>query len=71
MNKKGNELANQGKLIADATVAPADISYPTDLELLNQAREVTEEIIDSLYQSLLDKEKKSQEHIVRKRGRII
>ena len=25
VNKKGNELANQGKLIADATVAPADI----------------------------------------------
>ena len=33
-----NELPNRGKLIIDATCAPADISYPTDLGLLNQAR---------------------------------
>jgi len=32
---------NQGKLILDATCAPADISYPTDLKLLNQARQHT------------------------------
>src|SRR4028118_461647 len=30
---------NQGRLILDATCAPADISYPTDLKLLNQPRE--------------------------------
>ena len=30
------ESKNQGKLIIDATCAPADISYPTDLNLLNQ-----------------------------------
>ena len=29
------ESKNQGKLIIDATCAPADISYPTDLNLLN------------------------------------
>ena len=29
------ENQNQGKLIIDATCAPADISYPTDLNLLN------------------------------------
>jgi hypothetical protein len=28
----------RGKLILDATCAPADISYPTDFSLLNQAR---------------------------------
>jgi hypothetical protein len=39
---------NQGKLILDATCAPADISYPTDLKLLNQARVQTEKIIDIL-----------------------
>jgi hypothetical protein len=31
--------SNQGKLLLDATCAPADISYPTDLSLLNEARE--------------------------------
>jgi hypothetical protein len=30
---------NRGKLIADATCAPADIRYPTDVSLLNEARE--------------------------------
>jgi len=28
---------NGGKLLIDATVAPADIKYPTDVDLLNQA----------------------------------
>ncbi len=35
----------------DATCAPADITYPTDLKLLNAAREKTEKIIDVLHQS--------------------
>ncbi len=39
------ERKNKGKLILDATCAPGDIKYPTDLELLNQARK-TIEIID-------------------------
>lgn len=41
--------ANRGKLIVDATCAPADIAYPTDLNLLNDAREKAEQIIDVLY----------------------
>jgi len=40
---------HQGKLILDATVAPQAIRYPTDLSLLNEAREFTEQIIDTLY----------------------
>ena len=43
-----SEVRNRGKLILDASCAPADISYPTDLELLNQARKHTETIIDIL-----------------------
>ncbi|BDA71246.1 hypothetical protein CAL7716_070000 [Calothrix sp. PCC 7716] len=39
-------------MILDATCAPADISYPTDLELLNQARKQTERIIDLLYEQI-------------------
>jgi len=42
--------ANKGQLILDATCAPADIRYPTDLGLLNEAREKTEKIIDKLYE---------------------
>ena len=32
----------------DATCAPADIKYPTDLNLVNEARELTEAVIDKL-----------------------
>jgi IS5 family transposase len=40
---------NTGKLIMDATVAPADIKYPTDLDILNSSREQTEKLIDKIY----------------------
>jgi hypothetical protein len=40
---------NRGHLIVDATVAPSDIKYPTDLDLLNEAREKSEALIDLLY----------------------
>jgi len=40
---------NKGKLLLDATCAPADIAYPTDLSLLNEAREKLEEMIDVLH----------------------
>jgi len=39
----------QGKLILDATVAEQAIRYPTDLSLLNEARQFSEQIIDLLY----------------------
>jgi len=42
---------NQGKLILDATCAPSDIAYPTDLNLLDDAREKSEMIIDVLHAS--------------------
>ncbi|MFX3660970.1 MAG: IS5 family transposase [Ectobacillus sp.] len=41
---------NKGKLLLDATCAPADIAYPTDLGLLNEAREKLEHIIDVLHE---------------------
>jgi len=40
---------NQGTLILDATCTPADIHYPTDLGLLNEAREKLDELIDKLH----------------------
>ncbi len=42
------ESAHQGRLIVDATVVEQAIRYPTDLSLLNEAREFSELIIDKL-----------------------
>jgi transposase, IS5 family len=53
-----SEPKNQGKLILDATCTPADIKYPTDLGLLNQAREHTEKIIDALHNQIQSPVKK-------------
>lgn len=39
----------KGKMIIDATCVPEDIRYPTDASLLNEARELTERIIDILW----------------------
>lgn len=50
--------SNQGMLILDATCIPADIKYPTDLGLLNDAREKLEEIIDTLHKANGKKGKK-------------
>lgn len=45
-------LPNRGQLLLDATVAPADIHYPTDLHLLNQARASSERILDQLWATI-------------------
>jgi transposase, IS5 family len=67
--KEDNTPTNCGKLILDATCAPADISYPTDLELLNQARKQTERIIDFLYEQVkgtLEKKPRTYREIARR-----
>jgi transposase, IS5 family len=43
---------NKGELIVDATACPQDIAYPTDLNLLNDARKQSELLIDILYSNL-------------------
>ena len=45
------EVKNSGTLVIDATCAPADIAYPTDLELCDKARRWTEKIIDCLFKN--------------------
>ncbi len=63
------EQPNKGKLILDATCAPADITYPNDLGLLNQARIKTEKIIDILYKPLkeqIEKKPKTYRNLARK-----
>jgi IS5 family transposase len=44
-----NESLHKGQLIIDATACPQDIRFPTDLDLLNDAREKSQELIDVLY----------------------
>ena len=39
---------NWGTLSIDASFTPADIAYPTDIKLVNEARETTERMIDNL-----------------------
>ncbi|WP_227002721.1 IS5 family transposase [Salicibibacter kimchii] len=59
--KEGKEDAprtHQGKLLIDATCAPADITYPTDLKLLNEAREKLEAMIDALHEPFRGTQKK-------------
>lgn len=52
-NQEASSIADasthKGKLLMDATACPQDIAYPTDLNLLNDAREKSEELIDVLY----------------------
>ncbi len=47
----------QGQLIVDASACAQDISLPTDLNLLDNAREKSEELIDILYSAILHKKK--------------
>ena len=42
----------RGKLLLDATCASADITYPTDISILDRARMQTEKIVDILYNSI-------------------
>ncbi|KKC47751.1 transposase [Paenibacillus sp. D9] len=49
-HKRSEPDPNQGTLLLDATCAPADIAYPTDITLLNEAREKLETIIDALHE---------------------
>ena len=60
---------NQGTLILDATCTPADVRFPTDVGLLNEAREKLDEMIDILHQGLGKQEKRPRTYreIARKR----
>jgi len=44
-----NDTGHRGRVIYDATACPQDIAYPTDLNLLSDAREKLEELIDHIY----------------------
>jgi len=60
---------HKGKLLIDATCAPSDIRYPTDLGLLNDVREKQEMIIDILWNGLEKKEGMIKPRTYRKKAR--
>jgi hypothetical protein len=58
---------NKGRIILDATACPQDIAWPTDLDLLSDARKKSEELIDKLYSpSLHEKKPRTYRRIARK-----
>jgi hypothetical protein len=63
--------ANRGQLIVDATCAPADLRYPTDVSLLNEAREKTDEIIDELHAPLVGQEPRPRTYRITARRRFV
>lgn len=62
-----NEPAHKGSLLMDATACPQDIAYPTDLNLLNDAREKSEELIDELHAGLTTDKPRTYRKIARKK----
>ncbi len=58
LNDGGAPPKNKGKLLIDASCTPADITFPTDLKLLNKAREKSEKIIDVLHEPYIGIRKK-------------
>ena len=61
--------SHQGKMIVDATCTSADIAYPTDLSLLNEAREKSEEMIDAMHRLWVSA--RSLEPLVKRPARAI
>jgi hypothetical protein len=62
-----NEPTPEGSLLMDATACPQDIAYPTDLNLLNDAREKSEELIDELQGGLTTPKPRTYREIARKK----
>lgn len=63
--------SHKGKLLIDATCAPADIAYPTDLRLLNEAREKTEAVIDVLHAPFIGKNTKPRTYRIKARKQYL
>lgn len=64
-----NDHPNNGTLIMDATCTPANITYPQDIKLCNEAREKTEQMVEAMHERgdgekpRLDKQKARQEYL--------
>ena len=69
VNDTGRDIkpTHAGSLLMDATACPQDIAYPTDLNLLNDAREKSEELIDELQAGLTTTKPRTYRKIARKK----
>ena len=66
-NPEKTEPENKGTLILDATCAPADIHFPTDVSLLSESREKLEEMVDTLHDLSLGKKPRTYRETARKK----
>jgi len=62
-NSSSGDVTHKGQVLMDATVAPQAIAYPTDLNLLNDGRENSEQIIDFLCWHYRKQVKESEESL--------
>ena len=67
MTTPNDTSGNNGTIIMDATCVPSDISYPQDLNLLNEARENLEKIIDNLNKDFKGKKARTYRKVTKKR----
>jgi len=64
-----DDRPNKGTLIMDTTCAPANITYPQDINLCNEAREKTEKMVETMHERgngekpRLDKQKARGEYL--------
>ncbi len=64
-----DDRPNNGTLIMDTTCAPANVTYPQDIKLCNEAREKTERMVEAMHRRgtgekpRLDKKKARQEYL--------
>jgi hypothetical protein len=62
------DSTHKGRVLFDATACPQDIAYPTDLDLLSEAREITERLVDRLHDpGLHGKKPRTYRRVARKR----
>lgn len=64
---KQDPPSHKGKMVIDATVAEQAIRFPTDLGLLDESREITEQLIDQLCSDLGAKKPRTYRQLARKR----
>lgn len=62
----GDGSSNEGTLVMDATVAPSNIAFPTDVRLLSEAREKLERMVDDLCAQTGAKRPRMRRNVARK-----
>lgn len=65
-DEDNNDPPNGGTLVLDATCCPADIAYPQDVNLLNQAREKLEKTVDEICERTGEKKPRMYRQLARR-----